>query len=526
MPVSEKIKTVEEVAKLIEGYKTNNIKVVHAHGCFDLLHYGHIRFLQQGKELGPILVVSLTSDEFINKGPGRPLFDNGQRAYQLASLECVDLVCVNYEADACNLIETIKPDIAIRGSEYSDSKSDITGKIDEERLCVESVGGEMLFIDTPVYSSTQLVSAGMSHLPAEIASYKEELKEHNVEGSIDKFFSLVKKTKLLLVGDLIIDEYVFANVLGTVSKHSAVSASFKTNNVMGGGALAIAKHMANFVEKVTYITRIGNKSHYDNDRVLRKINENIQLELINEKDSYSVVKTRYIASGYSNPLSGKFKDNTQNTDNRLFEISHMPAAIDDDSEKQLMSLLDTNLSKTDLLIVSDFGHGLLSEKTINYMCGLDHFIALNVQTNSSNFGFNLITKYSRADFICIDEIEARLALGERGNDIDYVAAKILTLIDCKHLMITRGKQGLIYYSGGTRTYAPALATNVVDAVGAGDAVFSGAAICAYHGLDVKATALIASTMGMIGTKIVGNERSIEMYEVIGNIKGFMKYGSL
>lgn len=526
MSVLSKIKTIEEISKLIKKYKAGNEKVVHAHGCFDLLHYGHIRFLQKGKELGHVLVVSLTSSEFINKGPGRPLFSDEQRAYQLASLEFVDLVCVNYEADACTLMETLKPDIAIRGSEYNDSSSDITGKIDVERLSIESVGGEMLFLDTPVYSSTQLVNSGMSHLPAEIETYKEELKNYNIEAAINKFSHLVNKTTLLLVGDLIIDEYVFVNVLGTVSKHSAISASFKTNDVMGGGSLAIAKHMSNFVEKVIYIARIGNKSHVENDKILSDVNENIQLELIQEKEAYSVVKTRFIASGYSNPLSGKLKGSTKNTDNRLFEISHLPAPIEEDKERELMSLLDTHLHKTDLLVVSDFGHGLLTESAIKYICDLDHFIALNVQTNSSNFGFNLITKYSRADFICIDEVEARLALGERTKDIDFVANKILTLIDCKHLMITRGKQGLIYYSDGKRTCAPALSNNVIDAVGAGDCVFAGAAICAYHGLDVNSTALIASVMGMIGTRIIGNERSIEMHEVIGNIKGFIKYGTL
>jgi rfaE bifunctional protein nucleotidyltransferase chain/domain len=526
MSCLKKIKTIEEVASLIKSEQAKNKSVVHAHGCFDLLHYGHIRFLEKAKSLGDILVVSITSSDFINKGPGRPIFDNEQRSYQLSSLEFVDLVCINFEADACNLLKILKPNIAVRGSEYSNSKADITGKIDEERSSIESVGGKMVFLNTPIHSSTELINTGNDHLPPELASYKDHLQDLDINTSVTKFFDLLKDTSLTLVGDLIIDEYVFANVLGTVSKHSAISASYKNNKIMGGGSLAIARHISNFVGKLVYIARIGGKSRDINNQILQNLNKNIKLELIEEKELFSVTKTRYIASGYSNPLSGKLKSKEVNTDNRLFEISHLPQKIENDIESKLIYLLQSTTTKSDLLIISDFGHGLLSEKVIEHICELHNFIALNVQTNSSNFGFNLITKYSRADFICIDEVEARLALGDRNKDIDDVATDILSMIDCKKLMITRGKQGLNYYANGKKVTSPALSNNVVDAVGAGDAVFAGAALCAFHDIDEETLVLISSIMGMIGTKIVGNERSIETHEVIGNIKGFIKSGTL
>ena len=522
MSCLEKIKTIEEVVSVLESEQAKNKSVVHAHGCFDLLHYGHIRFLEKAKSLGDILVVSITSSDFINKGPGRPIFDNEQRSYQLSSLEFVDLVCINFEADACNLLQILKPNIAVRGSEYSNSNEDITGKIDEERLSIEAVGGKMVFLNTPVHSSTEIINTGTEHLSSELAEYKDRLQNLDIQTSIKNFFDKVQKSSLTLVGDLIIDEYIFANVLGTVSKHSAISGSYKYNKIMGGGSLAIAKHIANFVDHLSYIARIGGKSKETNLEILKDINSNIKLELIEEPDLYSVTKTRFIASGYSNPLSGKMQTKDESTDNRLFEISHLPKSIEKDIETELISLLQSNATKSNLLIVSDFGHGLFSKKTIEYICSLDNFIALNVQTNSSNFGFNLITKYSRADFICIDEVEARLALSDRNKDIDLIAQDIFSMIDCKNLMITRGKLGLNYYSKGKKITSPALSNSIIDAVGAGDAVFSGAALCAFHDVDSEALVLISSVMGMLGTKIVGNERSIMAHEVIGNIEGFLK----
>jgi rfaE bifunctional protein nucleotidyltransferase chain/domain len=526
MSCIEKIKSIEDVIKIITSEQAKNKTIVHAHGCFDLLHYGHLRFLEKSKELGDILVVSITSSNFINKGPGRPLFDNDQRSYQLANLESVDLVCVNYEPDACNLLQILKPDIAVRGSEYNDSKADITGKIDEEKSVIESVGGKMVFLDTPVHSSTVLINASTDHLSPELSEYKDRLQNIDIFPSVNEFFNKLKQTSLTLVGDLIIDEYIFANVLGTVSKHSAISASYKNNKIMGGGSLAIAKHISNFVYELGYIARVGSKSKEINNEILKDINSNISLQLIDEPDLYSVTKTRYIASGYSNPLSGKEKFKEENTDNRLFEISHLPHKIKNEVESKLISLLESNVTKSDLLIISDFGHGLLSQKIIKYLCGLDNFIALNVQTNSSNFGFNLITKYSRADFICIDEVEARLALGDRNKHIDLIAKDIFTMINCKNLMITRGKLGLNYYSKGKKFSSPALSNNVIDAVGAGDAVFAGASLCAFHDVNPEILVLISSIMGMLGTKIVGNERSIEAHEVIGNIEGFLKSSKL
>ena len=177
----------------------------------------------------------------------------------------------------------------------------------------------------------------------------------------------MKETSITIVGDLIIDEYIFANVLGTVSKHSAISASYKNNRIMGGGSLAIARHISNFVKNLNYIARIGGKSEEINKEVLDNINSNIKLNLIEEPDLYSVTKSRYIASGYSNPLSGRIQIEDQNTDNRLFEISHLPQKIDQNSEKKLISFIKSNVSDSELLIISDFGHGLLSRKN-NRLC--------------------------------------------------------------------------------------------------------------------------------------------------------------
>lgn len=130
-------------------------KVVLAHGCFDLLHLGHIKHLQAAKGLGDRLIVSITPDEFVNKGKGRPVFTLSQRMEVLASLECVDVVIVSHGTNAIKSILSIKPDIFVKGQDYADSKD---YNLVLERECVESIGGKFIILSTePLFSSTELL---------------------------------------------------------------------------------------------------------------------------------------------------------------------------------------------------------------------------------------------------------------------------------------------------------------------------------------------------------------------------------
>src|SRR5262249_42213302 len=91
----EKIMTVQEVAAVVQRMRQAGKTVVHAHGTFDLLHVGHVRHIKAASDLGDVLVVTVTADRFVNKGPGRPVFNDGLRAEMLATLQYVDFVAIN-----------------------------------------------------------------------------------------------------------------------------------------------------------------------------------------------------------------------------------------------------------------------------------------------------------------------------------------------------------------------------------------------------------------------------------------------
>src|SRR5881398_1847754 len=128
----KKIKAIKDLAKAVADLHQSGKKIVHCHGVFDLLHIGHIKHLEAARQLGDALVVTLTPDRFVNKGPHRPAFPERLRAEALASLVCVDFVAINEWPTAVETISRIKPDFYVKGVVRESGKRDHTNAIDLE----------------------------------------------------------------------------------------------------------------------------------------------------------------------------------------------------------------------------------------------------------------------------------------------------------------------------------------------------------------------------------------------------------
>ena len=151
-----KIKVLEELSQIIKKLKSEGKKVVLCHGCFDLMHPGHIKYFQAARNMGDILVVTLTPDIYIDKGPGRPVFNQDLRAESIAALECVDYVAVNKWPTAEETLRLLRPDIYVKGQEF-ENLEDKTGKIQKEYEVLKEIGAEIRFTHEIVFSSTKLL---------------------------------------------------------------------------------------------------------------------------------------------------------------------------------------------------------------------------------------------------------------------------------------------------------------------------------------------------------------------------------
>ncbi|MDO8663813.1 MAG: PfkB family carbohydrate kinase, partial [Candidatus Wildermuthbacteria bacterium] len=202
-----------------------------------------------------------------------------------------------------------------------------------------------------------------------------------------------------------------------------------------------------------------------------------------------------------------------------FDDRYLPENV----SHEIVDYLTDILPQYDLVVVNDYGHGFFDKNIIAALTERAKFLAVNTQTNSANAGFNLITKYPRVDFICIDESEARLATHQKDGDISGVIDQILKTVKTKKLIITRGHLGSVACEDVNKIYnIPVLSTKVVDRVGAGDAFLAISSPCAAKGAPMEVVGFIGNVVGAIKVTVVGNKSSVMPDQVYRFIQTLFK----
>jgi len=152
-----KILEIRELADRVARRRSEGKTIIHCHGCFDLMHPGHIKYFQAAKMMGDVLVVTISPDRFVDKGPDRPVFNEDLRSESIAALECVDYVAINKWSTAEETLRLIRPDIYVKGQEF-ENMEDKTGKIQKEVEVIKEIGAEIRFTHEIVFSSTELLN--------------------------------------------------------------------------------------------------------------------------------------------------------------------------------------------------------------------------------------------------------------------------------------------------------------------------------------------------------------------------------
>ncbi|OGC14140.1 hypothetical protein A3J90_07435 [candidate division WOR-1 bacterium RIFOXYC2_FULL_37_10] len=506
--IYKKIKKLDELACEIKNLKKQGKKVVHCHGVFDLIHPGHIRHLASAKKEGDILVVTITADEYVRKGPGRPIFNENLRAETLAAMENVDYVAINDAPTAVNCIKMLMPSVYVKGQDYIQKDKDVTGKINDEEEAILSVGGGIVFTDDITFSSSKLINEHLEVFPDAVRKYLKKISEKHSIDSIIKSINSVKNLKVLVIGDAIIDQYHYCETMGTSLKGQIVVTKSVSEEFFAGGVFATANNVAALCGKVDLVTVLGDK---DNNQqfIDSHLSTNITAKYFYRADSPTTVKRRFVDSG---------------NNKKMFEICLMnDFPISSNLENDVLGYLEEKIANYDLVIVSDFGHGFLNKRLIAFICKNSKFLAVNVQTNSANTGFNLTSKYPRADYVSIDEPEIRLAMHEKHMSLDEVMEMLLQKFDYKNLIVTRGKQGSLFYSKETDFIeAPALASKVIDTVGAGDAFFAYTAPLIAAGIAPEVVSFAGNAVGALAVQIVCNRNPVDVVDLLKFITRLLK----
>ena len=506
--IRKKIKDLNDLAKIIKQERTKGKKIVHCHGVFDLLHIGHIRYFEQARRMGDILIVTVTPDRYVDKGPGRPAFTETLRVEAIASLNCVDYVAINQWPTAEETLRLLRPDVYVKGSEFKNIPSDMTGKIAKEEQVVREMGATLAFTDDIVFSSSNLINRYFSDFPEELQEYlhlfRKRYKLNDILGILDNLQNL----KVVVIGDTILDEYQYCQAIGKSSKDPILALKYQSHEIFAGGVLAVANHVANFANRVQLITMLGERDSHE-QFIRSQLNPNITAHFIFKKNAPTLIKRRFI-EGYSL--------------NKLFEIYVMDdSGLTPSQDREMSAWLKNHLSEYDLVIAADFGHGAISRETIKTLESYSKYLAVNTQANAGNRGFHSITRYERADYVCLAEHEIRLETRNLSDDISPMMVEIASKLNCGRFVVTVGRRGALLLDNKEGfVVVPSFAHNVVDRVGAGDAFFAVTSLLGYQNIPNEVTGFIGNVAGALAVGVIGNKKSITKLGVQKYITSLMK----
>ena len=491
-----------ELDALLAAVRTAREKgqvVVQCHGCFDIVHPGHVRYLEFAKRQGDVLVVSLTGDVAMSKGPQRPYIPEELRAENLAALESVDFVDVNPDPTAEEIFGQLWADLYVKGREYENSTD--PGFLAEKRI-VEEYGGRITFSSGEiVFSSTKLIE--MLPEEGELESYRLMLvcrrygiTREQIEATLDRFRDL----HVLIVGDVVLDRYAFCDPIGVASESPMMSLAQIDERRYVGGAAIVARHVTALGAHAFLLSSGGT------DPVSSEVKETLEREGVEvrllETRPTIVEKTRFLAG-----------------DTKLFKVdraSHCP--LDSVAERHAALILEQQAKIADAVIFSDFGYGTITggllARTLPTLRQNVGTIAADVSGGRAN-----LLNFHNVDLLCPTEREVRAALNDYDSGLSSVAWDLLDKTQARHVLVTLEKRGMVVFerpsqdrsspewSGRLKSESlPSFADRVTDRLGCGDALLAAAtlALAAGDGDNLLQAAYLGNAAAAIEIAAVGN----------------------
>ncbi|MGA2067674.1 MAG: PfkB family carbohydrate kinase [Thermoguttaceae bacterium] len=505
-----KIRPLETLSGVLASARAQGRSIVHTHGVFDLLHIGAIRHLEQAKALGDILVITIAADDDAAGGQPRPLFNQDMRAEALAALSCVDHVAVGKWPRAADAIQAVRPDVYVRWDDEAGAEEERAEVRATEEALVRASGGRVVSLPR-----TGLKSAGLTHrylpaFPSEaggfLGSFCSRYSAEQVSGWLQRTASL----RVLLVGEAIIDEYQYCETLGKSGKEPVLAVRYVSDEKFAGGILATANQAAAFSDHVGLLTLLGAQESHE-QFIREKLDPKVDAMFLFVPGARTILKRRLVETY---PFQ------------KLFEIYFMEPEVPETVSKALYARLAAVLPRYDAVVVTDYGHGMLTPEIIELLCSQDCFLAINTQTNAANQGFNTVSKYRRADYVCLSEKELRLEARNRSQDLRLLMAQAAEKLSCKRMLITRGREGcLCYHPGQGFVAVPPFTNRVVDRIGAGDALLAVSALCAAQDAPMDLIGFVGNAVGAQAVEIVGNRSVIGREALAGQIDALMNYSN-
>lgn len=492
-----KIIGLDRLLELRESLRREGRTLVHCHGCFDIVHPGHIRYLGFAKTQGDVLLVSLSSDRHVNKGYDRPFINENLRAENLAVLEFVDWVYVDDHDWAGPILSKVRPDVYIKGKEYESHKD---ARFVKERQIVEEYGGTVVFSSGDVvFSSTQLIQQYRDRFSERAQRLEFYCSSHGIDlARINESMTQFWDKKFLVVGDPIMDVYTHCATAEVAEEAPIISITPLSEESYVGGAGLVALQLAQLGAETTFLTTRGDDEPFAP-----------QFDALLDEGG---VRAAFVPT----PRRSLFqKQRMLVGPQKVVKINRgQHAPLSGNEQRVLLERLSSLAEDVDGIVLLDFGYGLFGDDLIRELSELVAKRELRWYVDVSHRGSSNLLKYRGARFATPTEHELRFALGDRDSGLSNLAARYLAATGTRELLLTLGDRGAIRFHPApsqsdrlATDYLPALADHAIDAIGAGDVFLAGSVLCDAAGLDPKLGLYFASCLSALQIGRLGNASS-------------------
>ncbi|MCP4006204.1 MAG: adenylyltransferase/cytidyltransferase family protein [bacterium] len=492
-----KVLSKEALLATREALRQVGKTLVQCHGCFDIVHPGHIRYLAYAKAQGDVLLVSVSSDQHVNKGYDRPFINENLRAENLAVLEFVDYVFVDDHDWAGPLLTDIQPDVYIKGKEYETNED---ARFLRERHIVEGYGGSVVFSSGDVvYSSSHIIDRFRDRFSERAQRLDFFCSSNGITlSSINEAMGSFWDKRFLVVGDPIVDVYTHCGTADVAEEAPVISVTPLSEESYLGGAGLVALQLAQFGAESTFLsTRPEGEPLCDSFDQLLELG-GVGSEFISTPRRSICQKQRMLVGGQ-----------------KVLKINRgQHAPLSGQEQRDFMERFEELSRDVDGVVLLDFGYGMFGEELIR---DINEFVLkreLRFYVDVSQRGSSNLLKYKRARLTTPTEQELRFALGDRESGLSNLASRYLAATETEQLLLTMGDRGAIRFypnpQGGNRLateYLPALADNAIDGIGAGDVFLAGSALCDVSGLDKNLALYFSSCLSALQISRLGNSPS-------------------
>lgn len=471
-------------------------RVVQCHGCFDIVHPGHIRYLRFAKSQGDILVVSITGDALIDKEPQRPYIPQELRAENLAALELVDYVVIDPNPTARALLDIIRPDVYVKGQEYAISND--VGFL-AEREVVEAHGGRVLFSSGEVVFSSSRLVGSLSRKPGAcsgdirhasgLAQQRLALvcRRYGIDRpTLSNILDSVSGRRVLILGDVAIERYVLcdANTIASESPMMCLKELDRKDYV--GGAAVIAAQLASLGAEPILITALGR------DDLSRWALETldaagVHVEATTHRPDLAVM-TRFLVD-----------------DHKMFKLERSTVRpLDSVGEREASERLMHHVQRADAAIIHDGGHGVITPGLLRRL-NAEFRRRVPFIAGGSIESPPVLAALRPVDLLCCSERRLRIAMNDFGSGLSTVAYRMLDATEARRMIVTLGKRGLVTFNRPSEDrdssewrgrllseHLPSFADRVVDRLGGGESLLTVATLSATAGGNFMTSAYLGA----------------------------------